>query len=53
VARHVALSLVGRVQHRARRIATHTLEIRSMADAVGKLKLAGSYAQSRVTRLFA
>ena len=53
VARHVALSFVGRMQHRARRIVTHTLEIRSMADAVGKLKLVSSYAQSRVTRLFA
>lgn len=52
VARHVALSLVGRVQHRARRVVAHTLEIRSMADAVHKLKLAGSYTQRRVSRLF-
>ncbi len=53
MARHVALSLVGRVQHRARRVVAHTREIRSMSDALGKLKLATSYAQGRVTRLFA
>lgn len=53
VARHVALSFVGRVRHRTRRVVAHTMEIRSMADALGKLKLATSYAQSRVNRLFA
>jgi hypothetical protein len=51
VARHVALSYVGRAQNRARRVFEHTLEIRSVADAVEKLRLAGTYAQKRVTRL--
>jgi fatty-acyl-CoA synthase len=51
VAKHVASSLVGRAQHRARRVVEHTLEIRSVTDAVEKLKLASSYAQKRVTRL--
>ncbi len=50
VARHVAASLFGRAQHRARRVVEHTLEIRSAADAVEKLKLAGSYARKRVGR---
>jgi hypothetical protein len=51
VARHVALSLLGRAQHRAKTVVSHTLEIRSMGDALQKLKLAQSYAQRRVTRL--
>ena len=51
VARHVAHSLLGRAQHRARRVVEHTLEIRSVADALGKFKLASTYAQKRVTRL--
>jgi acyl-CoA synthetase (AMP-forming)/AMP-acid ligase II len=51
VAKHVAQSLLGRAQHRARRVVEHTLEIRSVADALGKVKLASTYAQKRVTRL--
>lgn len=51
VAKHVAQSLLGRAQHRARRVVEHTLEIRSVADALGKFKLASTYAQKRVTRL--
>ncbi|GMU59213.1 MAG: hypothetical protein AMXMBFR34_09760 [Myxococcaceae bacterium] len=51
LARHVALSLLGRAQHRARRLVEHTLEIRSMSDALEKLKLAGTYTQRRVSRL--
>ncbi|MBL8913688.1 MAG: fatty acyl-AMP ligase [Archangium sp.] len=51
VAKHVAKSLVGRAQHRARRVMEHTLEIRSVADAMEKLRLASDYAQKRVTRL--
>jgi fatty-acyl-CoA synthase len=51
VARHVAMSLLGRAQHRAKRVVEHTLEIRSVSDAVGKVKLASAYAQKRVTRL--
>jgi fatty-acyl-CoA synthase len=51
VARHVALSYVGRAQNRAKRVVEHTLEIRSVSDAVEKLRLAGTYAQKRVTRL--
>jgi long-subunit acyl-CoA synthetase (AMP-forming) len=51
IARHVALSLFGRAQNRAKRVVEHTLEIRSVTDAVGKLRLAGTYAQKRVTRL--
>ncbi|MFT3713550.1 MAG: fatty acyl-AMP ligase [Archangium sp.] len=51
VAKHVAKSLVGRVQHRARRVMEHTLEIRSVADAMEKVRLASDYAQKRVTRL--
>ena len=51
VARHVAKSLLGRAQHRARKVVEHTLEIRSVSDALGKFKLAGAYAQKRVTRL--
>jgi fatty-acyl-CoA synthase len=52
LARHVALSLLGRAQHRARRVLGHTVAIRSVSDAVGKLKLIGTYAQRRVTRLW-
>jgi fatty-acyl-CoA synthase len=51
VARHVATSLVGRVQHRARRVVEHTLEIRSVSDAMDKFKLAQAYAQKRVSRI--
>ena len=51
VAKHVAASLLGRAQHRARRVVEHTLEIRSVSDAMSKFKLAGEYAQKRVTRL--
>jgi fatty-acyl-CoA synthase len=51
LARHVARSLLGRAQHRAKRVVEHTLEIRSVADALEKLKLAGTYAQRRVSRL--
>ena len=51
LAKHVALSLIGRTQHRARRVIEHTVEIRSVADAVEKLKLAGTYLQRRVGRL--
>lgn len=51
LARHVALSLVGRAQHRAKKVVEHTLSIRSMGDALEKLKLAGSYTQRRVSRL--
>jgi fatty-acyl-CoA synthase len=51
LARHVALSFIGRAQHRARRVVEHTREIRSVSDAVGKLKLMGTYAQRRVTQL--
>jgi fatty-acyl-CoA synthase len=51
VARHVAMSLLGRAQHRAKRVVEHTLEIRSVSDVVGKVKLASAYAQKRVTRL--
>ena len=51
VARHVAKSLLGRAQHRARRVVEHTLEIRSVSDAVSKFKLVGSYAQKRVSRI--
>lgn len=51
VARHVALSLLGRAQHRARRVLEHTLEIRSVGDAMEKFRLASAYAQKRVNRL--
>ena len=51
VAKHVAKSLLGRAQHRARRVVEHTLEIRSVADAMEKFRLASDYAQKRVTRL--
>jgi fatty-acyl-CoA synthase len=51
LARHVARSLLGRAQHRAKTVVAHTLEIRSMADALEKLKLAQSYAQRRMSRL--
>jgi fatty-acyl-CoA synthase len=52
LARHVALSLLGRSRHRARRIAEHALEVRSVTDALGKLRLAGDYVSTRLTRLF-
>ncbi len=51
VAKHVAQSLIGRAQHRARRVMEHTLEIRSVSDAMSKFKLAGAYAQKRVGKL--
>lgn len=51
LARHVAKSLLGRAQHRARRVMQHTLEIRSVSDAVIKVRLMSGYAQKRVTRL--
>lgn len=51
LARHVAMSLIGRAQHRAKKVVEHTLEIRSMGDALSKLKLAQTYAQRRVSRL--
>ncbi|MFO0598243.1 MAG: fatty acyl-AMP ligase [Myxococcaceae bacterium] len=51
IARHVAKSLLGRAQHRARRVVEHTLEIRSISDAMEKVRLATDYAQKRVTRL--
>ena len=53
VARHVAKSLIGRAQHRARRVVEHTLEIRSVSDAMDKFKLVGAYAQKRVSKLLA
>ena len=52
VAKHVALSLVGRARHRAKRLAHHTAEIRSLSDAVQKLRLVSDYAKGRMTRLF-
>ncbi|MBL9037527.1 MAG: AMP-binding protein, partial [Archangium sp.] len=51
LARHVALSLLGRTQHRAKRIVSHTLEIRSMNDAVSKLSLVRGYVTRRVGTL--
>ena len=40
------------VRSTARRsVVEHTLEIRSMGDALEKLKLAGTYTQKRVSRL--
>lgn len=51
VARHVALSLLGRAQHRAKKVVAHTLEIRSLSGALDKLKLVGNYAQKRVSGL--
>jgi fatty-acyl-CoA synthase len=52
LAKHLALSFVGRARNRARRVVGHTVEIRSVSDAVGKLQLASSWARSRATRLF-
>jgi fatty-acyl-CoA synthase len=52
LARHVALSLLGRGRFRARRMAEHALEVRSVSDALGKLKLAGDYVTTRLTKLF-
>ncbi|MBK7861288.1 MAG: fatty acyl-AMP ligase [Archangiaceae bacterium] len=43
LAKHVALSLVGRARHRVRRVAAHAVEIRSVSDAVNKLQLAVRY----------
>ncbi len=51
LAKHVAMSLVGRSQHRARRVIEHTAEIRSIDDAVGKMRLVSEYAISVVNRL--
>jgi len=53
VAKHVALSLLGRGRHRARLAAKHALEVRTPADALVKLKLVSDYFRGRVTRLFA
>ncbi|MFT3840499.1 MAG: fatty acyl-AMP ligase [Myxococcaceae bacterium] len=53
VAKHVALSLLGRSRHRARVAAKHALEVRTPADALVKLKLVSDYFRGRVTRLFA
>ncbi|MCA2978348.1 MAG: fatty acyl-AMP ligase [Myxococcaceae bacterium] len=52
LARHVAMSLLGRSRHRARRIAEHALEVKSVTDALGKLKLAGDYVSNRLGKLF-
>jgi fatty-acyl-CoA synthase len=52
LARHVAMSLLGRSRHRARRVVEHALEVRSVTDAVGKLRLAGDYFSNRLNRLF-
>ena len=51
LARHVALSLLGRTQHRAKAVVAHAKEIRSMTDAVSKLKLSASYVTKRVSTL--
>jgi fatty-acyl-CoA synthase len=48
LARHVAMSLLGRAQHRVKRIAGHTLEIRSMGKAFEKANLVKNYAQRRL-----
>jgi fatty-acyl-CoA synthase len=50
LAKHVALSLLGRGRNRAKRVVEHSREIRSMGDAFTKLKLAGDYMQARVRR---
>ncbi len=50
LAKHVALSLLGRGKKRAQRLVEHSLSIRSMGDAVSKLKLASEYMQSRMKR---
>ncbi len=51
LARHVALSLLGRTQHRAKKVVAHTKEIRSVTDALGKLRLASTYLTKRVTTI--
>ena len=51
LARHVAMSLLGRTQHRAKAVVAHAKEIHSMNDALGKLKLAGNYFSKRVSTL--
>ena len=51
LARHVALSLLGRTQHRAKAVVAHAKEIHSVTDAMGKLKLAGNYFSKRVSTL--
>ncbi len=51
LARHVARALVGRSSNRARRVLVNALEIRSVEDAVNKLKLAQAYLESRVRRV--
>jgi len=43
LAKHVALSFVGRARHRVKRVASHAVEIRSVSDAVNKLQLAYRY----------
>jgi fatty-acyl-CoA synthase len=50
--RHVALSLWGRSRHRARRIVEHAFEVKTVGDAVGKLRLASDYVSHRLNRLF-
>jgi fatty-acyl-CoA synthase len=52
LAKHVAFAWIGRARHRARRVATHTIEIRSVSDAVSKLQLASSWARTTANRLF-
>jgi fatty-acyl-CoA synthase len=52
LAKHVAYAWLGRARHRVRRVASHTVEIRSVNDAVEKLQLASSWAVSRANRLF-
>jgi fatty-acyl-CoA synthase len=52
VAKHVALSLLGRSQHAAQRMIKHALEIRTPGGAVRSLGLAARYARSLVGRLF-
>jgi fatty-acyl-CoA synthase len=52
LARHVAISVVARARHRARKAFLHTTEIRSVGDAFEKLKLARTWAQKRVPQIF-
>ena len=51
LARHVALSLLGRTQHRAKAVVAHAKEIHSVTDALSKFKLAGNYLSKRVTTI--
>ena len=52
LAKHVALSLWGRGRNRARRVVKHTTEIRSLPDAVQKVRLATAYTRGLVGRIF-